>query len=81
MAFYATLWFWAFIIGIVLFVIGIVFYDYDRNRTDNPTPFWVWTLIVLGIVFLIVGLLIYVLTEPSNIEICCGSWRQLQRQC
>ncbi len=78
MVFYAELWFWSFIIGLVLFIIGVVFYDYDRNRNDNETPFWVWGLIVLGIVFLIVGLIVYILLEPSIIEKCCGSWRHIE---
>lgn len=78
MAFYGELWFWAFIIGLVLFIIGVIFYDYDRNRKESQTPFWVWVLIVLGIVFLIVGLLMYILLEPSNsdtAEISCNDWK------
>ena len=45
MAFYGELWFWAFIIGIILFIIGVIFYDYDRNKNETETPFWVWALI------------------------------------
>lgn len=75
MAFYAELWFWSFLIGLLLFFIGVIFYDYDRNRNTNETPSFVWILLILGIAFLIVGLLSYILTEPSVYENCCGSWR------
>lgn len=80
MAFYGELWFWAFIIGIILFIIGVIFYDYDRNKNETETPFWVWALIVLGIVFLIVGLVVYILLEPSPIEKCCGTWKYTEQE-
>jgi len=75
MAFYGELWFWAFIVGLILFFVGVIFYDYDRTRNTNETPAFVWIILVLGIVFLIVGLLTYILLEPSEFEKCCGSWR------
>lgn len=75
MAFYGELWFWALIVGLILFFVGVIFYDYDRTRNTNETPSFVWILLVLGIVFLIIGLLTYILLEPSPFEKCCGSWR------
>ena len=75
MAFYAELWFWSFLIGLLLFFIGVILYDYDRNRNTNETPSFVWILLILGIAFLIIGLLSYILAEPSVYEKCCGSWR------
>lgn len=75
MAFYGELWFWGFIIGLILFIIGVIFYDYDRNKNTNETPFWVWGVIILGVLFIIISLIVYILVEPSNLEKCCGSWR------
>jgi len=75
MTFYAELWFWLFIVGIILFAIGAAFFDYDRNKSGNDTPWWIWAVLILGMLFLIVGLIVYVLMEPSNLEKCCGSWR------
>lgn len=75
MAFYAELWFWLFIVGIILFIIGIIFFDYDRSKTSNSTPFWIWAVIILGVVLIIIALIAYILIEPSNLEKCCGSWR------
>ena len=75
MVWVSSLWFWGFIIGLILFIIGVSFFDYDRNKNTNSTPFWVWGLIILGVIFIIVSLILYILMEPSKLEKCCGSWR------
>jgi predicted membrane channel-forming protein YqfA (hemolysin III family) len=75
MVFYEEIWFWVFIIGILLFIIGVIFYDYDRNTDSNETPFWVWVLLLLGVIMVIISLILYALSEPSTLEKCCGSWR------
>lgn len=75
MAFYEELWFWILAVGLLLFVLGVIFYDYDRNASTNQTPYWVWALLVLSIVLIIISIIIYAITFPSKIEKCCGSWR------
>jgi hypothetical protein len=69
--FYLEVWFWGFIIGLLLFILGILFYDYDRSVTTNDTPIFVWILIGTGIVFLLVSLVVYILETPSPIQRCC----------
>jgi heme A synthase len=69
--FYLEVWFWGFIIGLLLFILGVLFYDYDRSTTTNDTPIFVWILIGTGIVFLLVSLAVYILETPSPIQRCC----------
>jgi predicted membrane channel-forming protein YqfA (hemolysin III family) len=75
MAFYNELWFWLFVVGLLIFIIGIIFYDYDRSRASNETPFWVWALLIFGVLLLIIAVILYALYFPSELEKCCGSWR------
>lgn len=58
------------IVGIILVVLGVVFYEVNLIN-NKPISWWIWTLLILGIIMTIVGLIvtmIFLRHPPSSKE-------------
>lgn len=59
-AWYVEAWFWLLIVGIIIFIIGIIFYEIQRSNTVHA---WVWIAIILGFALVIFSAIIFLLSS------------------
>lgn len=50
-------WFWLFLIGVLVFFVFLIFYEYYRKQSN--TPVWVYVLAGVAPLIIVVGLVLY----------------------
>lgn len=68
MAFYTNVWFWVFIIGLIILIIGIIAYFVQRNN-GSAISTWVYVLLILGVGLAILGLIFWLVTDTTEVAV------------